>query len=134
VLAAGQRLRRADDFTTTVRTGQRASRDGLVVHLHVRAAGNGQRAGFVIPKAVGPAVTRNRVRRRLRHLLSAQLPTLAAGTDVVVRVQPAAAECTFEQLGLHLTDALRAAVRKSQTPRRAAALAAAGKGREGRHD
>jgi ribonuclease P protein component len=40
---------------------------------------------------VGNAVTRNRVRRRLRHLLAASLPAAPLPLDVVVRALPAAA-------------------------------------------
>lgn len=44
--------------------------------------------GFVVSKAVGDAVTRNRVKRRLRHLVVGMQPGFAA--DVVVRALPAA--------------------------------------------
>ncbi len=49
------------------------------------------RAGFVVSKAVGGAVTRNRVKRRLRHMVAAQLASGTSGVDVVVRALPAAA-------------------------------------------
>lgn len=44
------------------------------------------RAGTVVPKSVGSAVRRNRVRRQLRHLLAERLPSLPPGAAVVVRV------------------------------------------------
>ncbi len=49
------------------------------------------RVGMVVSKAVGNAVTRNRVKRRLRHLAVAQLSRTPSGTDVVVRALPPAA-------------------------------------------
>ena len=57
------------------------------------ASGNGSqsRAGFVVSKAVGGAVVRNRVKRRLRHLVARQLLASPGGLDVVVRALPAAA-------------------------------------------
>jgi ribonuclease P protein component len=112
VLAADQRLRRADDYATVMRRGRKAARDGLVVHLLTRdePGATGWRAGFVVPRAVGPAVTRNRVRRRLRHLLRDELPTLRPGTDLVIRVQPPAASSSFEQLRVHLREAVAAAL------------------------
>ena len=47
--------------------------------------------GFVVSKAVGSAVCRNRVRRRLRHLALPHLAELREGTTVVVRALPPAA-------------------------------------------
>jgi ribonuclease P protein component len=123
VLAADQRLRRADDFAAVIRRGRRAARDGLVVHVYARdlvgrpPAGDRPdvvvpaRAGFLVPRAVGTAVTRNTVRRRLRHALRDELPRLSPGTDVVVRVLPAAAGQSFGELREHLGAALAAATR-----------------------
>ena len=73
-----------------VRDGVRAARRTLVVHALPRSAPP-SRAGFVVSRAVGNAVTRNRVRRRLRHLVAAVLPREAPAVDVVVRALPAAA-------------------------------------------
>ncbi|MDO4412556.1 ribonuclease P protein component [Cutibacterium sp.] len=49
------------------------------------------RVGFVVSKAVGNAVTRNRVKRRLRHLCRPLVDELEDGTVVVVRALPTAA-------------------------------------------
>ena len=122
MLAADQRLRRSDDFATVIRRGRRAARNGLVVHLHTPDSAEGvtrrPRAGFVVPRAVGSAVTRNTVRRRLRHLLRTELDRLRPGTDVVVRVLPDAAGRSFDELGRHLREALAAAGRPRSAGRR----------------
>ena len=47
--------------------------------------------GFVVSKAVGNAVIRNRVKRRLRHQVRELLVTAPQGMTVVVRALPAAA-------------------------------------------
>ena len=81
-----------------------------MVHLYVgETEDRGARAGFVVPKAVGSAVVRNTVRRRLRHLLRDELPELAAGTDLVVRVLPEAAGRSYAELAGHLRSAIEAA-------------------------
>jgi ribonuclease P protein component len=67
------------------------------------------RAGFVVSKAVGNAVIRNRVRRRLRHLVRERVGALPPGATLVVRAQPGAALASYPQLGLDLDAALRAA-------------------------
>ena len=54
--------------------------------------------GLVVSKAVGNAVTRNLVKRRLRHLCREQLDVLPAGGVLVVRAQPAAATASAREL------------------------------------
>lgn len=57
------------------------------------------RVGFVVAKAVGPAVVRNGVKRRLRHLVRPYLTRAPGGTDVVVRALPRAATHPREVAG-----------------------------------
>ncbi len=79
-----------------------------MIHLAVhedQAAGEPVRVGFVVSKAVGNAVVRNRVKRRLRHLTREHLPTLAAlpGSAVlVVRALPRAAYASYTDLAADL--------------------------------
>jgi ribonuclease P protein component len=114
VLPRGSRLNASGDFRTTIRRGVRVGRPSLV--LHVGPSGQpGVRVGMVVPKAVGNAVTRNRVKRRLRHLAADRLATTPAGTDVVVRALPRAAEPTADLAG-DLTSAWDRAVRRLGRP------------------
>jgi ribonuclease P protein component len=76
------------------------------------------RAGFVVSKAVGGAVVRNVVRRRLRHLVRERLATLPAGTTLVVRALPGADELTYDRLGADLDAAIAAARRPRRSGRR----------------
>ncbi|MGO4254894.1 ribonuclease P protein component [Marmoricola sp. RAF53] len=106
MLSSAHRLTSADDFRYTVRRGRRAGGPLMVVHLcrpDVDKATNAQTlVGFVVAKAVGPAVTRNRVKRRLRHLMRERVDVLPQGTRIVVRALPAAAGATFGDLGAEL--------------------------------
>lgn len=54
--------------------------------------------GIVTSRRVGGAVTRNKIRRRLREILRECLPQIAAGLRVVVVAKPAAAEAEFSGL------------------------------------
>lgn len=74
------------------------------------------RVGLVVPKRVGTAVVRNRLKRRLRAALAA-LP-LATGWDFVISVRPAAANASYAELAAALADLL-ARVRALQTAPRA---------------
>jgi ribonuclease P protein component len=99
-------MRRAAEFTLTVRTGIRAGRPRLVGHLLVRADGihaaEPARVGFVVSRAVGSAVTRNRVRRRLRELMRGYLQSLPGGSLLVVRANAAAAHASQPDLAADL--------------------------------
>jgi ribonuclease P protein component len=50
----------------------------------------------VVSAAVGNAVTRNRVKRRMRHLAAAHVPHTPGGIDIVVRALPRAARVPAE--------------------------------------
>jgi ribonuclease P protein component len=110
VLSTNHRLRSAADFRHAVRRGRRSGGRLLVVHLvrrDVDKDANQQvvespRVGFVVSRAVGPAVTRNRVKRRLRHLMRERVGALGSGTLVVVRAQPEAARASSAELGVEL--------------------------------
>jgi ribonuclease P protein component len=103
-------MRHSDDFRAAVRSGRRAGRPRLVVHLAAPAAdavGRPASVGFVVSRQVGPSVVRNRVRRRLRHLMLDRLDRLPAGSRAVVRANPAAASASFADLASDLDAALR---------------------------
>lgn len=86
------RMRSGDDFTRTVRRGVRVGTATLVLHgWRDDQADHTPLVGFVVSKAVGTAVTRNRVKRRLRHLVRDRIGTLPSGTRLVVRALPTAA-------------------------------------------
>jgi ribonuclease P protein component len=101
VLPRGQRLTDAAGFATAVRRGRRAGGRLLVVHL-ADAADAGPRVGFIVSKAVGTAVTRNRVKRRLRHLVRERIGALPASGVLVVRANPAAGAASYRELASEL--------------------------------
>lgn len=89
-----------------------------MVHVTTRTdPGPGPVVGFVVSKAVGVAVVRNRVKRRLRALVAPRLGTLPAAASIVVRAQPAAAGASFAALGADLDGALRTAIRRFEGAR-----------------
>ena len=78
-----------------------------MTHLLVRDDDSGLRIGFVVSKAVGNAVARNRVKRRLRHLAREHVSTLPGSAVLVVRALPAAATASYADLGADLGRCLR---------------------------
>jgi ribonuclease P protein component len=90
-----ERLRKRHEFDAAFREGKRAG-DQL---LGLRIRENGlplTRAGFICGKAVGNAVTRNLVKRRLREAF--RTAGAGAGVDCVWIARPAAAQASFQEL------------------------------------
>lgn len=114
MLPAPHRLRSPADFQATTRRGRKSAQPHLVLYV-LRAAGDDSpaagspaRAGLVVGKAVGNAVVRHQVSRRLRHVLRAHVHRLPAGSRLVVRALPAAATASSAALDADLARALDA--------------------------
>jgi len=112
VLPPSHRLRLRRDFTVATRRGRRAASSTCVVHLarpdadRPGTAPSPVRVGFVVSRSCGSAVVRNRVRRRLRHLVLARLTRLPEGSIVVVRALPPAATAGGARLDVDLARCL----------------------------
>jgi ribonuclease P protein component len=99
------RLSRSRDFDAVYRHGRSVSTRFLVLYWFPREAGvdDGARLGLAAPKAVGTAVVRNRMKRRLREVFRARLPELPQDQDYVLVVRPGLAEAA-EARGLEWLD------------------------------
>jgi ribonuclease P protein component len=88
------RLSRSRDFDDVYRRGTSASSRYLVLHWFPRENdGEGDpRLGLAVPRAVGSAVVRNRMKRQLREAWRQVLPEVPAGHDYVVVARPGLAE------------------------------------------
>jgi ribonuclease P protein component len=117
MLERRHRLTDSSDFSTATRRGRRAGTRSVVLHLAIRGDGAGRpdrdaltaepRVGFVVSKAVGDAVVRNRVKRRLRHVARSRLTALPDHALLVVRALPGAADATYHALIRDFDGALR---------------------------
>ena len=88
------RLSRSRDFDAVYRRGRSVSTRFLVLHFFRRdEEAQSTRLGIAIPKAVGSAVVRNRLKRRLRESWRA-LEDVPAGFDFVLVARPGLAEAS----------------------------------------
>jgi ribonuclease P protein component len=118
MLPSQHRMRRRTEFTSVMRRGRRAGRPNLVVHLLRRDDVDAEpMAGFVVGRAVGNAVIRNKVRRRLRHLVADHVSRLPRGSLLVVRANPKAATARYNDLAVDLHSAFERLLRQ-QSPGR----------------
>jgi ribonuclease P protein component len=116
VLPARNRLRESGQFRAVLRGpgGSRAGGPLIVVHAAMTdpLGARAPRVGFVVSGAVGGAVVRNRVTRRLRALVAARVDGIPDGCDLVVRAVPAAATAGFADLEAEVDRCLGRAVAK----------------------
>ncbi|HWC22680.1 MAG TPA: ribonuclease P protein component [Flexivirga sp.] len=113
MLPTNNRLRDSADFSAVLRSRRsgRAAGPRLVVTASSSPA-DAHRVGFVVSKAVGNAVVRNRTKRVLRHRMAALLPTMPGHTDVVIRATPAAGAARADDLRRDLDRQLAAAIER----------------------
>jgi ribonuclease P protein component len=106
------RLSRSRDFDAVYRHGRSVSTRYLVLYWFERGEeeGDGPRLGLAVPKAVGTAVVRNRIKRRLREVFQARSEGLPMDHDYVLVVRPglweAAEERGFAWLGERVEEIL----------------------------
>lgn len=113
MLAASQRLKRAAEFSAVMRGGARSGSATVVVYL-VKTGDATSMAGLAVSRAVGGAVVRNTVKRRLRAITAELFQELPA-VSLVVRALPAAASAPFDQLRDDVRFAAQAALRKASS-------------------
>ncbi len=106
------RVRTAADFSHTVRSGARSGRRNVLLYGAWTSEDSPSRFGFIVGKGVGNAVTRNLVKRRLRHASVEQLKTYPHGYDFVVRALPDAGASEWFSLQTELTACVGTVVRK----------------------
>ena len=88
------RLSRSRDFDAVYRQGRSASTRFLVLYWFPREDGDEDepRLGLAVPKSVGNAVVRNRIKRQLRETWRELQDRARAGHDYVLVARPGLAE------------------------------------------
>jgi ribonuclease P protein component len=103
MLPAAARMRRSAEFGLAVGQGRRAGRPLLSAHYLTRAdVAEPAHVGFIVSRAVGNAVVRNRVKRQLRHLARGYVEWLPGGSLLVLRAHPRAASASQADLAAEL--------------------------------
>lgn len=90
-------LLRRVDFDRVYQQGQRHFSGHMTV-FYVRGTAAFARVGFTVGRALGGAVERNRIRRRLREAVRLRLAQLAAPVDVVINPRKSVVQADFAEL------------------------------------
>jgi ribonuclease P protein component len=95
------RLVRKGDFHRVYQAGKRFSSSHFTVFVRRNELAL-NRFGFSIKKALGGAVVRNRIRRRLREMVRCHRQEISAGWDIVIHPKGSVAKAPFAALAQDL--------------------------------
>lgn len=102
-----RRIRRKKEYEAVFQKGRKCVRSFLVVFILPRDEKGPSRLGMAVSRKVGKAVTRNRVRRRLREIFRLHYHEIQAPHDIVVVARPDAATAQFSELESSYRSALK---------------------------
>lgn len=114
--ARHHRVTRGEDYRRVVRTGNRVGGALCITYAVPRSVGDSPeqgeaqqpaRFGFIISKAVGNAVTRNLIRRRMKTVADELINEGVSGVDLVFRALPKSAIASFDELQREMRRAVR---------------------------
>jgi ribonuclease P protein component len=97
-LRSAQRLTRTRDFAAIREQGQSWTSRCLILAIRARPDSPSAHAGFTTTKRLGNAVTRNRVRRRLRMIVRHYFPRIAVTHDIVTIAKFPAVKASYDVL------------------------------------
>jgi ribonuclease P protein component len=104
------RLSRSRDFDAVYRHGRSVSSRFLILYWFPQEEQASPRFGFSVPKSVGGAVERNRIKRQLRETWQQRLERVPVGHDYVLIVRPGLPEAVeangFDWLGERVDEVL----------------------------
>lgn len=95
------RLVRRGDYDAVYRAGRRKSSREFTIFLRPNGL-SVSRFGWSIKKALGTAVRRNRIRRRLREIVRLHRQEITPGWDIVIHPRSSAATADFSALAEEL--------------------------------
>lgn len=79
--------------------------------------GRGPRVGFTVSRAMGGAVERNRIRRRVREAARLNLQSLPVAVDIVINPKKSAISTGFSTLADEIRRAFEVVLRNSSNGR-----------------
>lgn len=114
--STSHRLRKHADYQRVYKAGRKQFRGQISYFFALRAPGSesalrseteGPRVGLTVPKALGKAVDRNRIKRRMREAVRAALPSLSAPVDLVLHPRRSVITGEFAALKREVADVFR---------------------------
>jgi len=106
------RLRHHADYQRVYKAARKQFARQMAFFFAMRAADSpsdttGPRIGLTVPKALGNAVARNRIKRRMRVAVVRALPTLTVAVDVVLHPKAAVLKLDFSTIEQEVAEIFR---------------------------
>lgn len=86
------------DFQAVYHEGRKHFSANITAFYRRRKDADGARVGFTVGKVLGPAVERNRIRRRMRAAVQRRLAELPAALDIVLHPRKSVLTMEFARL------------------------------------
>jgi len=107
------RLRQHADYQRVYKAGRKQFAKQVAYFFALRPAGapsatSGPRIGLTVPKSLGKAVDRNRIKRRLREAIRRALPSLTVAVDVVLHPKVSVLSLDFAIIEQDVAEIFRA--------------------------
>ncbi len=117
------RLRKHADFQRVYKAGRKQFVRQMAYFFALRDADTaarseteGPRVGLTVPKALGNAVARNRIKRRLREAVRSAIPLLSAPVDVVLHPRRSVLDADFAVIQREVETIFRTVQARSEQP------------------
>ncbi|HEV2577584.1 MAG TPA: ribonuclease P protein component [Acidobacteriaceae bacterium] len=117
------RLRKHADYQRVYKAGRKQFGRQMAYFSALRDADaaarsetTGPRVGLTVPKALGKAVARNRIKRRLREAVRGALPLLSAPVDVVLHPKRTVLEADFTLIQREVETIFRSVQAAAENP------------------
>jgi ribonuclease P protein component len=89
---------RSSDFRRVYQQGAKISSPFFVAFCAREEEAAGARIGLTVPRALGTAVVRNRIKRRMREAIRLQFASLSPEWSIVINPRKTVTEAPFGQL------------------------------------
>ena len=97
MLKKDNRLKKKYQFNYVYKSGEHFSEKAIVLYV-TPSKTKSIKVGFAVTKKIGHAVTRNKIRRRLREIVQKYLPNLKQNYNIIVVAREGIVGFSFDEL------------------------------------